>query len=92
MNHHIRQQFLHVDLKGSESEGFALQQHLPELYYSKLLPAIEKALDRCSLPGSILVIDRIDIDIGNIPLEKIDQDLATIVAEALIPKIQGFCK
>jgi hypothetical protein len=88
MTHFILKQYLHVDLKGSEPEGFALQQRLPDLYYSKLLPAIEKALDKCSIPGMVMVIDRLEIDAGTIDLERIDQDLAALVVEALIPRIQ----
>ena len=88
MTHFIRQQFLEVDLKGSESEGFALQHRLSDLYYAKLLPAIEKALDQCSSAGNHMVIDRLDIDVGTIEIERIDQDFASIVANALAHDIR----
>lgn len=88
MTHFIRQQFLEVDLKGSESEGFALQHRLSDLYYAQLLPAIGKALDQCSSAGNHMVIDRLDIDVGTIELERIDQDFASIVANALAHDIR----
>jgi hypothetical protein len=88
MTHFIRRQYLHVDLKGSEPDGFALQHRLADLYYTRLLPAIEKALDKCSVPGKLLVIDRLEIDAGTIDLNRIDQDLATSLVEALVPGIQ----
>jgi len=88
MTHYIRQQYLEVDLKGSESEGFALQHRLSDLYYAQLLPAIEKALDQCSSAGNYMVIDRLDIDVGTIELERIDQDIASIVANALAHDIR----
>jgi hypothetical protein len=88
MTHFIRQQYFDVDLKGSESDGFALQHHLSDLYYAQLLPAIEKALDQCSTSGQHFVIDRLDIDAGIIELERIDQDLASIVANALAHDIR----
>ena len=87
MKHFIRQQFLNVDLKGSESDGFVLQHHLSDFYYAQLLPAIEKALDQCSSPDNYLVIDRLDIDAGTIELDKIDHELATSVSKALIQRI-----
>jgi hypothetical protein len=89
MTHFIRQQFLHVNLQGSESEGLALQQRLPELYYTKLLPAIEKALDQCAIPGKLLVINKLELDIGNVDLSKIDQELADDIAEKLVQQIQN---
>ncbi len=88
MTHFIRQQFIHVDLKGSEAEGFALQHHLSELYYTKLLPVIEKALDACSKPGKHLVIDRLEIDAGSFDLEKIDEQMSASLLESLIKQIE----
>jgi len=88
MTHYIRQQYLEVYLKGSESEGFALQHRLSDLYYAQLLPAIEKALDQCSSAGNYMVIDRLDIDVGTIELERIDQDFASIVANTLAHNIR----
>jgi len=87
MTHFIRQQYLDVDLKGSESAGFALQHQLSDLYYAQLLPAIEKALDQYSSPDIHLVIDRLDIDAGIIEMDRIDHELATSVAKALIDKL-----
>jgi len=88
MTHYIRQQYLEVDLKASESEGFALQHRLSDLYYAQLLPVIEKVLDQCSSAGNHLVIDRLDIDAGIIEFERIDQDLAPVVANALAHSIR----
>jgi len=87
MTHFIRQQYLEVDLKGSESDGFALQHRLSDLYYAQLLPAIENALDQCTSSDIQLVIDRLDIDAGTIEMDKIDHELAMAVAKALIDKI-----
>ena len=88
MTHFIRQQYFDVELKGSESDGFALQHRLSDLYYAQLLPAIEKALDQCSTSGQHFVIDRLDIDAGTIELERIDQDLAPVIANALARDIR----
>ncbi len=88
MIHYIRQQYLDVKLKGSESAGFALQHQLSDLYYAQLLPAIEKALDQCSTSGTHIVIDRLDIDAGTIDIEQIDQDFASLVTNVLAHDIR----
>jgi len=90
MTHFIREQHLHIDLKGTESEGFAMQKHLPEMYYARLLPALEKAFDKCSVPGKLLIIDKLVVNAGTIELERFDQDLADKIIEALIPQIMGI--
>ncbi len=88
MTHFIRQQYFDVDIKGSEKEGFALQNRLSGLYYDQMLPAIGNALDSCSAPGSLLVIDRLDIDAGTVELDRIDQDLTKSVVEALLQRME----
>lgn len=88
MTHFIRQQFLEVELEGSEPEGFALQHRLSGLCRDHMLPAIEKALDSCSTSGELIVIDRLDIDAGTIELDRIDQDLTSSVVKSLIQVIE----
>jgi hypothetical protein len=89
MTHIIRQQYLHVDLNGSESDGLVLQNRLSDLCHHWLMPALERALDRCALPDGHLYIDRLDIDAGTLSLERLEHDLADVVAQAiekLIPR------
>jgi hypothetical protein len=88
MTHFIRQQYLDIDLKGSESEGFALQNRLSGLYYDQMLPSIEKALDSLSVPESLMVIDRLDIDAGTIRLDRLDLDLTESVVKLLTQCIE----
>ena len=88
MTHYIRQQYLNIDLKGSESDGLALQSHLSDVFYSKVLPAFDEVMDQCAPPGKILVINRIDIDAGTIELDRIDQDLPKILARALMKSLE----
>lgn len=81
--HIIRQQYLNIELNGSESDGLALQRSLPGLCQHWLTPAIERALERCAPPAGILCIERLEIDVGTIKTERLDHDLAKAVAEAL---------
>jgi len=88
MTHYIRQQYLDVNLIGSEPNGMALEHHLSELYYNSLLPAIESVFDNCLLSDKLLVIDRLDIDAGTLCLDRIDEELAKAVTKALTESIE----
>ncbi|WLE97130.1 MAG: contractile injection system tape measure protein [Candidatus Electrothrix communis] len=88
MHHTIRQQYLHVELNGSESDGLALQRRLPALCQDWLLPALERTLDRYAPEQGSLYIERLEIDAGAIPLERLEHDLAESVAQALEKALQ----
>jgi hypothetical protein len=83
MIHMIRQQYVHVELHGTESEGLALQRRLPDLCHHWLTPAIEQALERCAPPDGYLSIERLEIDVGTLTLEHVEHDLPEMVALAL---------
>ena len=83
MNHAIRRQYIHLDLQGSESEGFALQNRLPELCSQELLPAMERVFDRYAPTEGYLYIERMEIDLGNIPLQQFESGLPEAVTRAL---------
>jgi hypothetical protein len=88
MTHQIRQQFLEVEFTGTEAEGLEIQRLLPELYYQKLLPAIEKAFDQSFPENQVLKIDRLEIDAGSINLDRINQEFAATVLAELLKVIQ----
>lgn len=81
--HIIRQQVLHVEMAGTEADGLALQRSLPVLCRDWVTPAMEAAFDRCAPPGVHLFIDRLEIDLGTISLEHLEDDLARSVTQAL---------
>ncbi len=83
MLHIIRQQHLHVELNGSESDGLALQRRLPGLCQDWLLPALERTLDRFAPPEGSLYIERLEIDAGVMSLDRLEHDLADAAAQAL---------
>ena len=83
MLHIIRQQHLHVELNGSESDGMALQRRLPALCRDWLLPALERTLDRHAPAEGTLCIERLEIDAGTMSLDRLEHDLAEAVAQAL---------
>lgn len=83
MTHIIRQQYLHVEVNGTESEGLTVQRRLPGLCQHWLIPAIEGVLERCAPPAGHWYIERLEIDAGALSLERLEQDLAENVALAL---------
>lgn len=83
MTHTIRRQYLHLDLQGSEADGFALQNRLPELCDQWLRPAMERVLDRLAPATGHLCIERLEVDAGTVTLERLEQDLAEMVSRAL---------
>ncbi|SOD92829.1 contractile injection system tape measure protein [Spirosoma fluviale] len=83
MTHIIRQQYLHVDLNGTESDGMALQRQLSDVCQHWLIPAIERVLDRCAPLDGHLIIDRLDIDAGALNLDRLEQDITGLVEQAL---------
>jgi hypothetical protein len=84
VSHHvIRRQYLHVELNGTEADGFALQRILPALYQDALAPAIERVLDRCGPVDGHLSIDRLEIDAGETTLERLEFAIAELVSQAM---------
>ena len=86
--HLIRKQYLHVELDAPESAGFTLQSTLPALCQESLIPAIEKALERCAPANGQLCFDRVELDIGTMALDRLEDDLASSVAQALEKALQ----
>ncbi|MFK0089587.1 contractile injection system tape measure protein [Pseudomonas sp. NPDC090755] len=81
--HCIRRQYLDVEMQGSESDAFALQGKLAALLRQRLMPVIEQALDRYSPAQGILRIERLDIDLGSIALERLEQDLPQVLGQCV---------
>lgn len=83
MTHIIRQHYLHVDLNGTEADGLTLQNRLADLCHQRLIPAIERALNRCAPSDGHLIIERLDIDAGTLTLQQVEHDMAALVEQAL---------
>lgn len=81
--HTIRLQRIEVALNGSESDGFALQNRLSALCRDWLPQAIERALERCAPASGHLVIEYLEVDIGALPLERMEQSFPELVCSAV---------
>ena len=90
MNHIIRQKYLDVEVNGPESAGLAIQRMLSELCQNRIIPAIEKILDRYSPPNEHLYFERLNIDVGSLTLDKLESDLADSIARALEELLRSY--
>lgn len=85
--HTIRRHHLDIEVNGNESDGLLLQRNLPTLLTQGLLPAIERALDHCAPEQGFLYIERLDIDVGTMALDRLEHDLPKAVTLALEKEI-----
>ncbi|MRR34418.1 hypothetical protein EG829_06915 [bacterium] len=83
MTHMIRQEYLHVEVHGTEAEALALQRTLPGLCRNWLTPAIDRALERSTPPVGLLRIEKVELDLGTVQLERLEHDLAQAVERGL---------
>lgn len=81
--HIVRLQRLDVTLNGSEFDGFALQNRLSLLCNDWLLPALDRALERCAPAEGHWYLEHLEIDAGNIALDRLEQDFPDAVAHAV---------
>ena len=92
MQHIIRQQYLHVEVNGTEFDGLALQRRLPDLCEHSLTPALERVLDRCVPATEHLYLERLEIDVGAMALERLEHDLAAAVTSAVEKSLQELLR
>ncbi|MFV0436026.1 MAG: contractile injection system tape measure protein [Desulfopila sp.] len=81
--HQIGRQYLHLELRGSQQQGLALQRDMAACCHLRLSPAIEAVLQRYAPAEGHLLIDRLEIDAGTIALADLDRELPGRVAREL---------
>ena len=80
--HRVRRQRLVVDAATPEL-ALALQSRLSELNQRALLPAIEAVLAELAPPGRQVRIDRLDVDLGEMTPDALDDELPRRLRAAL---------
>src|SRR5688572_25890567 len=63
MKHVIRTQVFEV-VTNKQDDAFELQQRMSELFYSVILPVIEKTFDELAPGQEYIYLDKIEIDLG----------------------------
>lgn len=79
----IRRQVVSVDLRGTEADGLALQHRLPAVCAEVIAPALESALSRFNTGSTTLVIDRLEIDVPAITLDRLTDALGAGVRQGV---------
>lgn len=80
--HRVRSLTLDVALS-SEADALALQPRLPGFGADHLIPVIERVLDRLDPPDRHVRLDRLDLDLGLLPLADFGAGLAPVLDRAL---------
>lgn len=84
MRHVIKKQVF--EIAASEQEDrFSLHQEASRYYYNQVLPALEKIFDKISNDTDVLLIDKLEIDLGRITWKA---DLKTIIVDNLFIKLK----
>ncbi|WP_315838836.1 contractile injection system tape measure protein [Bradyrhizobium prioriisuperbiae] len=79
----IRQQILDFDVD-SEALALALQPGIADINRRRILPLIERVLDELAPFGQRIKIARLDIDLGDLPIENLEQ----AIEDALYPALR----
>ncbi|MET0886932.1 MAG: contractile injection system tape measure protein, partial [Mycetocola sp.] len=75
----IRRQVVDVELQGTQSDGLALQRRLPGVCADTVSPALEEALAALDPGDEYVSIDRLEIAVTDIRLDRLEEDLADAV-------------
>ncbi len=65
MTHKIHRQILDLQVAVNQ-DTYGLQTRFRELYYTELLPLIEAEMDRLAPGDEVIVIDRLELDLGKV--------------------------
>ena len=79
----IRRQVLDVEVHGTQADGLALQRRLPAICADMLAPAVEAELARIDPGDAHLYVERLEINVAAIALDRLERDLAEVVRRAL---------
>lgn len=83
VTHKIHRQILELNVAVNK-DTYALQTQFRELYYADLLPLIEAEMDRLAPGDEVIVIDRLELDLGKvIHNSSLDQTIKERLAKAL---------
>ncbi|QDM23812.1 MULTISPECIES: contractile injection system tape measure protein [unclassified Tardiphaga] len=87
MPHTIRQQTLDIRTD-SEAAALALQAGISDINRQRLLPVIERVFDEFAVPEQRIRIARLDIDLGELPLDNFAQAAEDALYTALRAALQ----
>ncbi|HET6989720.1 MAG TPA: contractile injection system tape measure protein [Bacteroidia bacterium] len=77
-NHVINRQIIELKLD-SEKNAFLFQQRVRELYQVEILPMLDEMMSSLTSENEVLRIDRLELDLGILTLEKFDQEVMQVL-------------
>lgn len=84
--HLINEQVIDLQLSSS-ADAPQVQQEVRDFYFEKLLPRIEKIFDELSVPGELLVIDSLELDIGELGAMQLTDELERYIRERITSQV-----
>lgn len=93
MTHLIKKQVIDCTIS-KRLDAFRVQHQLSQVYWNALLPAIEKAFDEVDNSDEVIVIDKLEIDLGQLTQSHLTQkewitDLQHTLAKELKASLSG---
>ena len=82
--HIIGKQVLDVEIDVGE-DFFALQQEVSQVFQARVGPALDELFSRYVEDGTVVRLDRLDVDVGRIDRAHLEDELTTRIIEALEP-------
>ncbi len=83
MRHLVVRQIFDVRLR-SRQQVYGIQQRLSRFFWDSVAPALEQLFDRLAPGDTIMRIDKLEIDLGNIPVEALtDQEILRRIVAAV---------
>ena len=91
--HIIEKLTFEVHYRGRHDEGFELQQQTTSFCHDKLMPALEACLDRLVGSDTWLVLDRLEVDVGQLDdltdLSQMEAAIISALEEAILRQTQA---
>lgn len=84
--HIIHRQVIEVEVPSVEG-AWTLQNRISDTYKYNLLHVLEEIFDSIAPPGEVLRIDRLEIDLGNMKAESLEEEIAAKIREKLSEKL-----
>ncbi|TND09746.1 MAG: hypothetical protein FD123_870 [Bacteroidetes bacterium] len=84
--HLINEQVINLQL-GSSAEAARMQEEVRDYYFSKLLPEIEAIFNELSGKDELLIIDNLELDLGEIGSLTLDSELKNHLRESIIQQV-----
>lgn len=87
VNHQIKSQVFDTSFLGDKREAHALYNRLKQLFYDEVLKVIEDCFDQYDQEDYSLVMETLELDLGEIGYDEIDTRFPMLVKEILKEKL-----